>query len=71
MSKGRRYMWGGFIVIICFAVILAFLHPGLPGHTTMIIVAPIGIIAGIVLWLYGAREQRKENYQQKNDEGLK
>lgn len=73
MSKARRYMWGGFVVIVCFALILAFLPPDLPRHIikSITIVAPIGIIAGIVLWLYGRRERVKENYRQKNDGGLK
>ena len=72
MSKAKRYMWGGFLVMVCSSLIIAFIPRDLPGNFTGImvtVVSPIGIIAGIVMWLYGRREYIKEKYQKKDDGG--
>ena len=59
--------------MICSSLIIAFITPDLPRNLVRIlanVVAPIGIIGGIVMWLYGRREYIREKYREKDDGGI-
>jgi hypothetical protein len=62
MSKATTYNWGGRLMTICSAVVLAFSPSILPKGILwlIIIVAGVGFVVGVVLWIYGCKYAVKE-----------
>lgn len=69
MSKGKAYKVGGAVMGVSFAIATAILPSVIPQgwNIPILTLTGVGILFGVVLWVYGVKTQRKENIQVLDD----